>query len=300
MDTHYPDSDFRAAFEAMVAEYPFDTAYLQGTQRRTKAVTDLVHELEGGESMILSLGAGACNVEAVLSQLHHDVVAVDDLNDDWHQLGMNQARIKNFAQSMGVEFIAEHVNPDSSIRDERFDVVMALDVLEHINSPRPFLNTAVSHLKPGGYLILLTPNIAHLANRLRLMAGQSPSVDVGYMYFHIGPFRSHVNEYTVGELEWMLEMHGLEEIGVTCINQSVAKMKGSIESWQLSILLTLYDWVSGLRDQWKDTQIMRARKPETWSPVPASIDAFSEYHPQITDANLDGLSDDEIINSVTN
>ncbi|MFC7155036.1 class I SAM-dependent methyltransferase [Halomarina halobia] len=292
-------SRFHTAFEAMVAEYPFDTTYIEGTQRRTKAVAALIERLETTPCRILSLGAGACDVEGVLSRMGHDVVAVDDLNDDWHKLGENQTRIKDFAQSMDVEFVDEHIGPDSPLPGGEFDIVMALDVIEHIDAPRPFLNTAVTHLRTGGNLVLLTPNVAHLANRLRFLFGQSPSIDVEYMYWHLGPFRSHVNEYTLGELRWMLETHDLEDIDATSINQSVAKMKGSTESRYRKVLLTIYDRVSGLRDQWKDTQIMWGQKPEGWSEIPPSIDAFSECHPQIRDNNLDTLSTDEIIDAVT-
>lgn len=299
MDLKNPNPRFHAAFERMVTEYPFDTTYVEGTQRRTNTVAALIRELEGNQCTVLSLGAGACNVEAVLSQLGHEIVAVDDLNDDWHKLGENQARIEDFAQSMDIEFVNNHISPSSSLPGNGFDIVMALDVLEHISEPRPFLNTAVSHLKTGGHLIILTPNVVHLANRFRFLLGQSPSVNVEYMYWNIGPFRSHINEYTIDELQWMLETHGLEDIGVACINQSVRKMQGSVGGLGLNILFAVYSRISALREQWKDTQVMWAKKPEGWSKRLASIDAFSEHHPQINDNNLDALSDDEIINAVT-
>src|SRR5262249_41826367 len=39
-----------------------------------------------------------------------------------------------------------------------FDCVLALEVLEHLPSPRPFLERLAWLLKPGGLLLLTTPN----------------------------------------------------------------------------------------------------------------------------------------------
>lgn len=42
----------------------------------------------------------------------------------------------------------------------RYDGLMSYDVLEHIESPTPFLRNAVVALKPGGFVFLVTPNSA--------------------------------------------------------------------------------------------------------------------------------------------
>src|SRR5262245_41800679 len=50
----------------------------------------------------------------------------------------------------------------------RFDVVIALWVLEHLTRPEAFLSEVARALAPGGHLLFLTPNARHpllLANR---------------------------------------------------------------------------------------------------------------------------------------
>jgi 2-polyprenyl-3-methyl-5-hydroxy-6-metoxy-1,4-benzoquinol methylase len=42
--------------------------------------------------------------------------------------------------------------------DDRFDIVVSTEVLEHIEEKKAFFNTARSLLKPGGHLIITTPN----------------------------------------------------------------------------------------------------------------------------------------------
>jgi ubiquinone biosynthesis O-methyltransferase len=40
--------------------------------------------------------------------------------------------------------------------DEGYDVVSIFEVLEHVNAPGPFLEQAMQHVKPGGWLVLST------------------------------------------------------------------------------------------------------------------------------------------------
>jgi SAM-dependent methyltransferase len=44
-----------------------------------------------------------------------------------------------------------------SLTDQQFDTIIYIDVLEHIDNDREELNQAASHLRPGGYLIVLSP-----------------------------------------------------------------------------------------------------------------------------------------------
>ena len=43
-----------------------------------------------------------------------------------------------------------------------YDVVLAFDVIEHLESVRPFLSAAVAHLRPGGHLLINVPALQWL------------------------------------------------------------------------------------------------------------------------------------------
>jgi SAM-dependent methyltransferase len=45
----------------------------------------------------------------------------------------------------------------STVRDQRFDCILYIDVLEHIENDRAEMEMASSCLKPGGHLIVLSP-----------------------------------------------------------------------------------------------------------------------------------------------
>lgn len=53
----------------------------------------------------------------------------------------------------------------------RFDLVLCLEVLEHLFRPDLALHNILRVLKPNGFLIISTPNIAWIGNRLLMALG---------------------------------------------------------------------------------------------------------------------------------
>lgn len=65
-----------------------------------------------------------------------------------------------------------------------FDVVVATEVIEHVAHPDQFLQKLASFVRPGGYLVMTTPNGRYLRNRLpRFSEFEDPSV------FEAGQFK---------------------------------------------------------------------------------------------------------------
>ncbi|NIO87116.1 MAG: methyltransferase domain-containing protein, partial [Candidatus Aminicenantes bacterium] len=55
---------------------------------------------------------------------------------------------------------------DISLAENSFDVVVAIDVIEHVVDPINFLLTVKKYLKQGGMLVLKTPNISSIFARI--------------------------------------------------------------------------------------------------------------------------------------
>ncbi len=54
---------------------------------------------------------------------------------------------------------------DRRLLNERYDVIVAWDVIEHVEDPREFLATLAALLLPGGLLVIGTPNADHISLR---------------------------------------------------------------------------------------------------------------------------------------
>ncbi len=63
----------------------------------------------------------------------------------------------------------------------KFDVILLLDVLEHLKDPLSFLVRASELLTDSGYFVMSVPNVAHVAMRAQLLSGRFPYTDVGIL-----------------------------------------------------------------------------------------------------------------------
>jgi len=57
------------------------------------------------------------------------------------------------------------INSDSF--SYKYDMLIALEILEHLHNPWKYLNDCLTLLKDGGILVLSTPNISNFVSRLR-------------------------------------------------------------------------------------------------------------------------------------
>jgi SAM-dependent methyltransferase len=102
-----------------------------------------------------------------------------------------------------------------------YDVVLCMGVIEHIpSSPRPLLATLDRLLRPGGLLLIDTPNLVHLYNRQKFARGETVLADIAAQYETELPFEGHHREYTIPELVWMLHRIGQRRIAVEAFNYS--------------------------------------------------------------------------------
>jgi len=75
-------------------------------------------------------------------------------------------------QNLGIETLKLDLNGNwSEIRERKFDIVVAGEVLEHLYYPEEVVKKIKQCLRPGGKLIGSVPNSFHLKNRFRLLMG---------------------------------------------------------------------------------------------------------------------------------
>lgn len=111
-------------------------------------------------------------------------------------------------ESLTREFSYHHFNIEQDLfpySDSSFDVVIFAEIIEHLlMDPCKVLREIKRVLKPGGDLILTTPNVARLENAAKLLAG----VNIYDPYSGYGPYGRHNREYNTHELTRLLEYEG--------------------------------------------------------------------------------------------
>jgi 2-polyprenyl-3-methyl-5-hydroxy-6-metoxy-1,4-benzoquinol methylase len=85
-----------------------------------------------------------------------------------------------------------------------YDVVLALDVLEHLAEPVAALRALAALLAPGGRLVVSVPNVAHWSVRLALLTGRFDYTETGILD------RTHLRFFTREALVEACAEAGLE------------------------------------------------------------------------------------------
>ena len=98
-------------------------------------------------------------------------------------------------------------------KEGSFDAVFCGDVLEHVHDTENLLGNINRLLKPRGYLVLSTPNIASWYNRGFLLLGLMPTwVESSLRIYTGNPFvkmgSGHIHAFTKRSLKEMLELSG--------------------------------------------------------------------------------------------
>ncbi|HVZ23088.1 MAG TPA: class I SAM-dependent methyltransferase [Vicinamibacterales bacterium] len=147
-----------------------------------------------------------------------------DAVDGYRAYGSAFAPMQDLMRQAGVTLHDfESVGRDlHDIPADTYDVVLCLGVIEHVpHTPRLLLQSLTRVLKPGGCLVIDTPNHAYLYHRQRLMAGESVMANIAAQFRAEPPFEGHHREYTPSEVAWMLEQSGQCDVSLELFNYSV-------------------------------------------------------------------------------
>ncbi len=223
----------------------------------TAAVARILRRLCPAGGRLLDVGCGAMNKTAVFARLGFACAACDDFSDPWHREGQNLERLRDFAARAGIELhVLQERGAELPWPQESFDVVTLLEIVEHLHeSPRSLLEWAGRTLKPGGLLLVTTPNGVNLRKRLWVLTGRSNYPPLGEFYRAQGRWRGHVREYTRAELETLLRWSGFEIVASRMFNGMLERRVGS------GLLRAGFNALTRLLPNLADTICVAARKP---------------------------------------
>lgn len=159
------DPDEVAKFEAMAAEWwdpngKFKPLHMLNPTRLDYITTQIAAEFERDLAVdrpfsglrILDIGCGGGLLSEPMARLGAEVVGADAA-----ERNLPVARLH--AEKSGLEIDYRHTTAeDIAAQGETFDVVLNMEVVEHVPDPQSYLNACSALLKPGGMMICSTIN----------------------------------------------------------------------------------------------------------------------------------------------
>ncbi len=82
-------------------------------------------------------------------------------------LGVDAVRYEGFPE--GCDFIASNLDSTLPLPDSSADAVASIETIEHLENPRAFVRELARVVKPGGWIIITTPNQLSLLSKCWLV-----------------------------------------------------------------------------------------------------------------------------------
>jgi len=244
------------ALEPHVAVLPKDSmgSYLRMSVVRVVRLVEALRRrgVEGGT--VLEVGAWFGSFALALRRLGFDVVACDR----YSSYGDAFDRYVELMRDEGIRIVS--TNRDNELEQIAdlgvFDVVLAGAVIEHVpHTPRRLIETLFGAVRPGGVLLLDTPNVARYWNRRALERGETIFQPLAEQYASAPPWEGHHREYTGAELGWMLEQVGCEQVEVEFLDYNMLQFE-ELSAEHIECLATIVEDPSQ-----SDTLLAAGRRP---------------------------------------
>ena len=164
---------------------------------------------EGKRLDTLEIGSNPYFTTVLLKQFRDVALTLTNYTDGEVETRSEPLAFRDLTGAQHAEHVSYiNVNVEEQrlpLADASFDLVLFCEVLEHMtNDPLAALTELSRVLRPGGHLILTTPNVARLENVARLAGG----LNVYDPYSGYGPYGRHNREYTVDELSRLMTSLG--------------------------------------------------------------------------------------------
>lgn len=163
----------------------FHAIYRDMVDRRLRAQVDIMEPCGAGLHLDLGSHAGENAVR---------LAAAGGLAPTWG-LDYDLDLLRTGLQQQRVRGIQANLNQPLPLRSAAFDVVTAMDVIEHLSGVDTFVGEIYRVLKPGGYAVIATPNLAAWHNIFALLVGLQP---------FSGP---NITDMTDGEIDLVRRLH---------------------------------------------------------------------------------------------
>lgn len=172
---------------------------------------DTIARLVPAGGSILELGAGSGALSLRLADAGFRVTAVDYVAANYK------------ASHDRIDFTALDLNRDFLVdRQGTFDAVVAVEIIEHLENARHLIRNCFALLKPGGTLLVTTPNINNPASLATFVWTGRFALFLPRHYEKDG----HINPVPWFVMEDALAEAGFEDVSVSSFKSGVRSIKG--------------------------------------------------------------------------
>lgn len=204
-------------FELDNADLAYTENYVNDALPRFLHTLDLIPLT--GNLEILELGANPYLFSILIMNLFpHRMTFANFFAENIYETKIENFKqsIKNLATSESYDFESTLFNLEKTspypYEDESFDIVLCCEILEHlVLNPFNLFKETKRILKPGGKLIITTPNAVRLTNVAAMLAGEN----IFDMFHHVVHGR-HNREYTAAELKTIAHDQGYNVEFIEC------------------------------------------------------------------------------------
>ena len=144
------------------------------THDKFEGFIEMMNENRTGSQKILDIGCG----NGWLSTLYRLP------GDEMHGIDISALNVER-ARSRGVRAILHNVENGLPYEDSFFDIIICVDVLEHLFFPEKVVKEMHRVLKAGGILIIGVPNLYCLRNRIEMWTGNARFIEYPMNLEHI-------------------------------------------------------------------------------------------------------------------
>lgn len=176
--------------------------YFTNQKNRYRKILEYIFKIHPIEkNNLLDVGSHMLQFSIIAKELGFEVTCTDV--EQFVNNAINNIRLKHFGlEKPKICQLEDYSIPFDS---NSFDVIVFSETLEHLNfNPLPILNEFNRLLTTGGIVIISTPNVARLGNRIKLLFGETIYTSL-QDYCYGDPLGVHRREYTSVEVEKLLE-----------------------------------------------------------------------------------------------
>lgn len=205
----------------------------QGASNRGiyQMITKVLLQLQLNQGTLVDVGCGKGDL---WSHLH---------SKQFNYLGIDAVRYPFFPDNL--KFIPCNLDNAIPLDDQFADIVISAETIEHLENPRAFMRELVRITKPGGTVIITTPNQLSLLSKLTLI------------------FKNQFNAFQSAPGLYPSHITALLEIDLIRISQEVNLVNNqTIYSNQGRIPFVPWHWPQGFRGQmFSDNLLCVGHKP---------------------------------------